>query len=70
MFAKKVTENVVTTQHLKKIRQRTSGTDPIIAARVRRWALIGLLVFLVAGTVSLLLWGAGIGAPSVAWEPV
>jgi len=58
----------VATRHLKRIRERTTGTDPVIAARMRRWALIGLLMFLGAGLVGVILMWSGIGVPAWAWE--
>jgi len=57
----------VATQYLKRIRQRTTGTDPVIAARIRKWALIGLALFLTAGLLGAVLMVAGIGVPAWAW---
>jgi hypothetical protein len=57
----------VATRHLKRIRQRTTGTDPVIAARTRRWALIGLILFLTSGLIGAILMVVGIGVPAWAW---
>jgi hypothetical protein len=57
----------VVTRHLQRIRQRTTGTDPVIAARMRRWALISLILFLTACLIGGLLMTFGIGVPAWGW---
>jgi hypothetical protein len=55
------------TKHLKRLRRRTDGADPAVAARARRWALIALMCFLGCGLIGFGLMAAGIGVPAWAW---
>lgn len=55
------------TRHLKRLRKRADGADPVIAARVRKWTLIVLLTFLGVGSIGFGLMVAGIGVPAWAW---
>jgi len=57
----------MSTTHLKRLRRRVEGSDPQIAARSRRWALIGLMTFLATGLIGFALMVAGIGIPAWAW---
>jgi hypothetical protein len=55
------------TRHLKRLRKRADGADPVMAERARRWTLIVLMVFLGLGLTGFGLMAAGIGVPAWAW---
>lgn len=57
------------TSHLRRLRKRDDRSDPVAAGRARRWALIGLLIFLGCGCVGLSLMVIGLGVPGSAWGP-
>lgn len=55
------------TRNLQRIRSRHRSGDAVAAERARRWALYGVVAFLLIVLIGFGLMGFGVGVPARAW---